>query len=115
VGVQPRLVDPQVRVGQQAVPVEPLDVVALERRSVSPDRHAVLAHRLDQQGPGDRPAQRGGGEVGPPRAADVEGGARQACDGRRQSTGGATPAPYSNARPGTEAMSGSSYWRRSAV
>ena len=32
--VEPRLVDAQVRVGQQPVPVEPLDVVALERRAV---------------------------------------------------------------------------------
>ena len=45
VGVQPRLVDPQRRVGEQAVPVEPLDVVALEGGAVAPDLHVVLEHR----------------------------------------------------------------------
>jgi hypothetical protein len=35
--VEPRLVDPQARVGQQPVAVEALDVVALEGRAVPPD------------------------------------------------------------------------------
>ena len=70
--VQPRLVDAQVRVGQQPVAVEPLDVVALERRAVAPDLDVVLEHRPHQQRAGDRPAQRGGVEVGPAARADME-------------------------------------------
>ena len=77
VGVQPRLVDPQPRVGQQAVAVEPLDVVALVGRAVAPDLDVVLEHRPDQQRAGDRPAQRGGVEVAAPAGADVERAAGQ--------------------------------------
>ena len=72
VGVQPRLVDPQAGVGEQTVAVEPLDVVALEGRAVAPDVHVVGLHRPDQQGAGDRTAERRGVEVGPPGRADVE-------------------------------------------
>ena len=75
VGVQPRLVDAQVGVGQQAVAVEPLDVVALERRAVAPDVDAVLVHGADQHGAGDRAAERRGVEVGAAAGADVEGAA----------------------------------------
>ena len=75
--VQPRLVDPQVRVGEQAVAVEPLDVVALEGRPVAPDEHVVVAHGAHEQGADDGPAQRGGVEVGLPGGADVEGAAGQ--------------------------------------
>src|SRR5690606_42025586 len=35
--VEPRLVDLQVGIGEQAVTVEPLDVVSLERAPVAPD------------------------------------------------------------------------------
>ena len=76
VGVEPRLVDAQVGVGEQAVAVEPLDVVALERRAVAPDVDAVLVHRADQHGAGDRAAERRGVEVGARAGADVEGAAR---------------------------------------
>ena len=75
VGVQPRLVDPQLRVGQQPVAVEALDVVALERRPVAPDVDAVLVHGPHQHGAGHRPAERGGVEVGAAAGADVEGAA----------------------------------------
>ena len=75
--VQPGLVDPQVGVGEQAVAVEPLDVVALERRPVAPDGHVVVAHRADEQRADHGPAERGGVEVGLPGRADVEGAARQ--------------------------------------
>ncbi len=71
-GVQPGLVDPQMRVGQQAVAVEPLDVVALERRAVAPDLHVVLEHRPHQEGARDGAAERRGVEVGAPTRADVE-------------------------------------------
>ena len=77
-GVEPGLVDPQVRVGEQAVPVEPLDVVALEGRPVAPDLHLVGVHGPHEQGAGDRPAEGRGVEVGPAPGADVE---RPARDG----------------------------------
>ena len=77
VGVQPRLVDPQARVGQQPVAVEPLDVVALERRAVAPDVHVVGLHRAHQHRAGDRPSERGGVEVGAAGRADVERAARE--------------------------------------
>src|SRR6185369_5144770 len=73
-GVQPRLVDPQARVGEQAVPVERM-WKAPQARAASPSST---------------------------RAA-------------RQSTSRAVSAPYAVARPGTDAMSGSSYWPMSAV
>ncbi len=73
VRVQPGLVDPQVRVGEQAVAVEPLDVVALEGGAVAPDLYVVLEHRPDQERTGDGAAERRGVEVGAPARADVEG------------------------------------------
>ena len=75
VGIQPRLVDAQVGVGEQAVAVEPLDVVALEGRAVAPDLDLVGVHRAHQQGAGDGAAQGSGVEVGLAAAADVEGAA----------------------------------------
>ena len=75
--VQPGLVDAQPRVGQQAVTVEPLDVVALVGRPVTPDVDLVVGHGPDQQGAGDGPAERGGVEVGQPRGPDVERAAGQ--------------------------------------
>ena len=75
--VQPGLVDAQPGVGQQAVAVEPLDVVALVGRPVAPDVDLVVGHGADQQGAGDGPAERGGVEVGQPRRADVERAAGQ--------------------------------------
>ena len=77
VRVQPRLVDPQLGVGEQPVAVEPLDVVALERRAVAPDVHAVLVHGAHQHRAGDRPAERRGVEVRPAAGADVERAARE--------------------------------------
>ena len=43
--VEPRLVDAQLRVREQPVAVEALDVVALVGRAVAPDLDAVLVHR----------------------------------------------------------------------
>ncbi len=77
VGIEPWLVDAQHRVGEQAVAVEPLDVVALVRRAVAPDGDAVLAHRLHQHRAGDGAAERGGVEVGAAGRGDVEGAALQ--------------------------------------
>jgi hypothetical protein len=77
VGVEPGLVDAQVRVGEQAVAVEPLDVVALERRAVAPDVDPVLVHRPHQHRAGHRAPERGGVEVRAAARADVEGAAGQ--------------------------------------
>ena len=77
--IEPGLVDAQRGVGQQAVAVEPLDVVALERAAVTPDVHVVLAHRLHQHRAGDRAANGGGVEVGDAGGGDVEGAALEGC------------------------------------
>ena len=77
VRVEPRLVDPQRGVGEQAVAVEALDVVALERRPVAPNVHVVGLHRPHQHRAGDRAAERGGVEVRPAGRADVERTARE--------------------------------------
>ena len=77
VGVQPRLVDAELGVGEQAVAVEPLDVVALEGRAVAPDVDAVVVHGAHQHHPGDGATERGGVEVGAATGADVEGTAGQ--------------------------------------
>jgi hypothetical protein len=63
------------RYGQQAVAVEPLDVVALVGRAVAPDLDAVPEHRPHQQRAGDRAAQGRGVEVGAAARPDVEGAA----------------------------------------
>ncbi len=57
-GVEPRLVDAQVLVREQAVAVEALDVVALVRRAVAPDLDAELLHRVHEQRAGDGAAER---------------------------------------------------------
>ncbi|MNX95481.1 hypothetical protein D3C86_1277580 [compost metagenome] len=61
--VQPRLVDLQARVGQQAVAVEALDVVALERAAIAPDIDAIVLHRGHQHRAGHGTADRRGVEV----------------------------------------------------
>ena len=44
VSIKPRLVDPQSRVGQQAIAIEALDVIAFEGRTITPDVDTVLMH-----------------------------------------------------------------------
>ena len=56
--VEPRLVDAQVRVDEQAVAVEALDVVALVGGAVAPDVDAVVLHRPHEQRAGDGAAER---------------------------------------------------------
>ena len=92
-GVQPRLVDPQARVGEQAVPVEPLDVVALEGGAVAPDLHVVLEHRPHQQRARDGPAERGGVEIGPTTRTDVESPAGQSGEPLLDQGGAAVDQP----------------------
>jgi hypothetical protein len=72
VRVEPGLVDPQVRVGEETVAVEPLDVVALVRGAVAPDLYVVLQHRPHQERARHGAAERRGVEVRPPARADVE-------------------------------------------
>jgi hypothetical protein len=76
-GVEPRLVDAQVLVREQAVAVEPLDVVALVRRAVTPDLDVVAGHRPHEQRPGDGATERGRIEVPLAGRLDVERAAAQ--------------------------------------
>ena len=62
--VEPRLVDPQARVGQQAIAVEPLDVVPFERAAVAPDVDVVFLHRHDEHRAGHGAADGRRVEVG---------------------------------------------------
>ena len=71
--VEPGLVDPQARIGQQAVAVEPLDIVAFVGGAVAPDVDAVLLHGSDQHRAGHGAAERGGVEVGDAAGRDMEG------------------------------------------
>ena len=71
--IQPGLVDLERWIGEQAIAVEALDVVALEGRTVAPDVDVVFLHRGHQHGARDGAAQRRGVEVGDAARADVEG------------------------------------------
>ena len=70
--VEPRLVDSEVGVGEQAVAVETLDVVSFVGASVAPDADAVFGHGLDEEGSSYGAADGGGVEVGLPCARDME-------------------------------------------
>ncbi|CZU89875.1 Uncharacterised protein [Enterobacter cloacae] len=72
VGVQPRLVDLQLGVGQQAITIETLDIVTFIGATVTPNVDAVFFHRRNQHGAGDRTAQRGGVEIGQAAGGVVE-------------------------------------------
>jgi len=78
--IEPRFVDAEIRVGEETVAVEPLDVVALERAAVSPDVDVVFFHGDDQHGAGYRSAERRRVEVGHPGGGDVEGAALKRRD-----------------------------------
>ncbi len=71
-GVEPGLVDLEVRVDEQAVAIEALDVVALEGRAVAPDVDVVFLHGGDQHGAGDGAADGCRVEVGDAGGGDVE-------------------------------------------
>ena len=79
-GVEPRLVDAQMLVREQAVAVEALDVVSLVGRAVAPDVDAVLGHRADEQRAGDGATERSRVEVALARSLDVEGTALERCE-----------------------------------
>ena len=70
--VQPGFVDAQPRVGQQAVAVEALDVIALEGAAVAPDVHVIFAHGHHQHGASHRAAQRCRVEVSRPARGHME-------------------------------------------
>jgi hypothetical protein len=70
--VEPGLVDGELRVDEDAVAVEPLDVVALVGGAVSEDVDVVLAHGPHDGGGGDGAAERGRVEVPSPGGLDVE-------------------------------------------
>ena len=73
--IEPGLVDSQRRVREQAVAIEPLDVVALVRAAVAPDVHVVVLHREDEHRAGDGAADGRRVEVGHAGGGDVEGAA----------------------------------------
>ena len=75
--VEPRLIHAQVGVHQQAIAVEPLDVVALIGAAVAPDIYVVFLHRAHEQRARDSATQWGGVEVGLAGGADVEGATLQ--------------------------------------
>ena len=70
--VEPGLVDFETRIGEQAVAVEPLDIVALVGRAVTPDVDAVFLHRGDQHRAGYRAPERRGVEIRRTTGRDME-------------------------------------------
>ena len=104
--VEPGLVDAQRGIGEQAVAVEALDVVALEGAAVAPDVDVVFLHGDDEHRAGDGAADRRGVEVGHAGGRDVEGAGLQRGDAlrrraaARQSIRRACSAPYCSARRG---------------
>ena len=82
--IEPGLVDFQVRVGEQAVAVKTLNVVALEGAAIAPDIDVVFLHRGHQHGARHRAAQRRGVEVGHASRGDMERSGLQ----RRNALGG---------------------------
>ena len=70
--VEPGLVDAQRRVGQQAVAVEALDVVAFESAAVAPDVDVVFLHGDHQHGAGHGAPDGRGVEVVHAGGRDVE-------------------------------------------
>ena len=70
--IQPRLVDAERRIGEQAVAIEALDVVALERAPVAPDIDVVILHCEDEHRAGDGAADGCRVEVRDARGGDVK-------------------------------------------
>ena len=93
-----------VGIGEQAVAVEALDVVALERAAVAPDVDVVFLHGDDEHRAGDGAADRRGVEVGDAGRRDVERAALQRREAfghelaRGSRSGARFSAPYCSAR-----------------
>ena len=81
--VKPGLVDLQIRVREETVAVEALDIVALIGRTVAPDVHAILTHRVHEHRARHSAAERGRVVVGLTCGGDVEG----VCLDRRNAFG----------------------------
>ncbi len=64
VGIQPRFVNLQLGVGQQAITIETFDIVAFIGTAVTPDIHAIFFHGGNQHGARHGAAQRSGIEIG---------------------------------------------------
>ena len=77
--IEPRLVDPQVRIGQQAVAIEPLDVVAFEGGAITPDVNPVFLHCRYQHRASHSATKRCGVEVRGAAGGDVEGTRLNGC------------------------------------
>ena len=75
--IEPGLVDLEIGVGQQAVSIEPLDIVPLERAPVAPHVDVVFLHGDDEHRAGDGPADWRGVEVRDAGSGDVEGAGLQ--------------------------------------
>ena len=78
--VEPGLVDAERGVGEQAVAVEALDVVAFEGAAVAPDVDVVFLHGDHEHGAGDGAADGRGVEVVHAGGGDVEGAGLQRGD-----------------------------------
>ena len=76
--VEPRFVDFQRGIGQEAVAVETLDVVAFVGAAVAPNVDVVFLHGGNEHGAGHGAAQRSGVEIGDAAGGNVE---RAALDG----------------------------------
>ena len=70
--IKPRLVNAQCRVGEQAISIEPLDVVAFIGAAIAPDIDVVLLHRAHQQRAGHGATEGSGVEICFAGGADVE-------------------------------------------
>ena len=70
--IEPGLINLEVRVDEQAVAVEALDVVAFEGGAVAPDVDVVFAHRRDEHSAGNGASDGRGVEVGDAGGGDVE-------------------------------------------
>ena len=88
-GVEPRLVDAKLGIGEQAVAVEALDVVALVRAAVAPYVDVVLAHRDDEHRARHGAPDRSRVEVREARGRDVECARLQRGDAFRDQRGAA--------------------------
>ncbi|CGW22455.1 Uncharacterised protein [Salmonella enterica subsp. enterica serovar Typhi] len=80
VGIQPRFVNLQLGVGQQAVTIETFNIVAFIGAAVAPDIHAVFFHCGDQHRAGHGTAQRRGIEIGQSASRIMESAALNRCD-----------------------------------
>ncbi len=78
--VQPGLVNLEGGIHQQAVAIEPLDVIAFESGSVAPDVDVVFLHGRDQHGARNGAADGRGIEVGDSRSGDVKSAGLQRGD-----------------------------------